>query len=93
MLSAMMYWPQPEWAVTDTGLAEDKVKPFIDHANRVGAAVKLIVFDRPLPLLLERNNTRPTEHHVPETMLINFHIQFNNPDAWWRQSMFEREFV
>jgi hypothetical protein len=94
MLSAMIYWPHPDWAVTDTGLQEKSVKPFIDHANRICCPIRLVIFERPLDLLLERNRNRPSEHHVPEKMLIDFHDKFFVPDdVWWKQAMYEREFA
>lgn len=94
MLAAMIYWPTPDWAVTDTGLQEKSVKPFIDHAQRCDEAIELIIFNRPLDLLLERNRNRIPEHQVPEDILVDFHDKFFLPDdVWWKQSMYQRTFV
>lgn len=93
MMSAMIYWPIADWAVTDTGLDLPAVQPFIYHAQRVGVPIQLVVFDRPYMLLLERNATRDEEHRVPEDILQERYQKFCDPEAWWRSPQWMKEYV
>jgi tRNA uridine 5-carbamoylmethylation protein Kti12 len=90
MLSAMRNWPTPEWAVTDTGLAYESVQPFIYYAISQRQDVKLIVVERSADFLLTCNRIRPHAHRIPEEILLEKIGQFEDPQAWWKHSKFER---
>jgi predicted kinase len=93
MLNALFYWPEPSWAVTDTGIDQPAVAPFISYAERLNLPVRLVVFDRPLPLLAERNRTRPEDHRIPEDILFERYNAFKSPLAWWRSSEYATEYA
>lgn len=93
MRVAMWAWPYNTYAVTDTGLQYHAVQPFIDHASNMNLETRLLVFDRPLDLLLERNQTRPEEHRIPEDILLSCYESFVDENAWWRHPSIRRSYV
>jgi tRNA uridine 5-carbamoylmethylation protein Kti12 len=90
MLQTMIYWPYRDYAITDTGLFYHSVSPFIHHAQRVGAAISLVVFNTPADTLRARNITRQDDHRIPDDMLELMIAEFEKPDAWWRDASFHR---
>ena len=93
MLSAMRNWPTQNWAVTDTGLAYEAVQPFINYASQMRQEVKLMIFERKPEFLLTCNRVRPHAHRIPEEVLLEKIAQFEDPNAWWRKSDFDRLYV
>lgn len=82
MFNAARYWPEDrDIALTDTNIHWSAVKRFAGLRRQP----ELLVFYRPLDLLLERNRTRPVEHRVPETVLRQFHTDMADHNAWWRK--------
>lgn len=49
-----------------------------------GVVSKVTVFDAPLPLLLARNDSRPSGDRLKESSIIRYFDEFSRPDAWWR---------
>ncbi len=91
MLAALRRWPYPCFALTDTGVTYRSVMPFIqasEHRARLYGAIPitLVLFDVPLPTLLQRNITRPVAHRVPEMVLTDMHELLWSKDAWWRDA-------
>lgn len=93
MLSAMETWPTPEWAVTDTGLVYDAVQPFIYYAISQRQDVKLMIIERSAEFLLTCNRIRPHAHRIPEEILLEKIAEFEDPNAWWKNSDFDRLYV
>jgi predicted kinase len=93
MLNAMIYWPTYDWALTDTGLDPVAVEPFITTAEDCCVPIKLVIFDRPWRLLLERNQRRIEAHRIPDDILNDRFGAFIAPDAWWRTAPYERIIV
>lgn len=93
MVSAMVNWPVPSYAVTDTGLAFEAVAPFIEHARRIELPVKLLIFDRNADVLRTRNAERHLEHRIPDALLEDCIEKFNSADAWWRHPDWNKEFI
>lgn len=91
MEAAMQNWPYPSCAVTDTGLAYGAVAPFIEMAD--GFAVRLVIFERSPEFLLTNNNIRPHAHRIPEEILLDAIDRFNDPEAWWRSSTYEKHYA
>lgn len=88
MLGAMATWPHLRWAVTDTGIAYERVLPFILEclATDNTLPVTLVVFNRSEEYLKHVNATRPVEHRIPDDILQKTITLFNSPDAWWRDA-------
>lgn len=93
MGAAMTNWPHRKYAVTDTGLDEPAVRPFMDYALWVGAPIKLVVFYCGWDMLVARNSTRPEAHRIPHDILEERFQAFENPEAWWRHCDYEREYA
>jgi len=93
MLSAMESWPIHDWAVTDTGLAYEAVQPFIYMAGRLRQEIKLIIVERKPDFLLTCNRIRPHAHRIPEEILLAKIAEFEDPNAWWRKSDYDRLYV
>lgn len=49
-----------------------------------GIEIEWKLFDIPWPVLFERNKTRPEEHRLPATVLLDSFKAMWAPDAWWR---------
>lgn len=45
---------------------------------------ELVVFERPLGLLLQRNAESAEDDRVPEQVIQRMHEELFAPDAWWR---------
>lgn len=91
MQAALDQWPFPSAAITDTGLTYGAVAPFIEMAD--GHPVRLVIFERSKEFLLTNNNIRPHAHRIPEDILLERIDAFNNPDAWWRSSTYEKVYA
>lgn len=93
MLSAMIYWPIPHWAVTDTGLDLPAVQPFIWHAERIGEPIELVIFPADAELLHNRNLERHHDHQVPVHILSERLEKYNDPEAWWRTVNYQKHHI
>ncbi len=89
MEAAMLNWPFPSCAVTDTGLHYSAVEPFINLAQAY--PLRLVIFERTPEFLLTNNRIRPHEHRIPEDVLLDCIDRFNSIESWWNYAMPGRE--
>ncbi len=91
MLTAMHCWHSYKVFLTDTGGTAQQINDFYTPLSEAYSQEKqrklpitLIVFQEPLDVLLERNNTRPVEHRVTDDLLREKYDMTYGPEAWWR---------
>lgn len=89
----MQIWPTHSWCLSDTSLTFGSVEPFIHYADKVGAPIRLVIFERAPEFLRMCNRIRPEAHRVPDDLLENCIAQFFDPEAWWRGAKVETTYA
>lgn len=92
MMATMFAWPHFKVFLTDTGGTYKQINEFYSplcryYGDKKGAKLPLtlIVFEVSLNTLIERNESRPAEHRVPELLLMDKYEDTYGPGAWWRE--------